>query len=49
MMTAWFLEITGQYLCYVHYKKILEKVMYDRVNDFLNEFDINFKYQFGFR
>ena len=23
--------------------------MYDRVNDFLNEFDIIFKYQFGFR
>ena len=29
--------------------KILEKAMYDRVNDFLNEFDIIFKYQFGFR
>ena len=29
--------------------KILEKVMYDRLNDFLNEFDIIFKYQFGFR
>ena len=23
--------------------------MYDRLNDFLNEFDIIFKYQFGFR
>ena len=29
--------------------KILEKVVYDRLNDFLNEFDIIFKYQFGFR
>ena len=29
--------------------KILENVMYCRLNDFLNEFDIIFKYQFGFR
>ena len=29
--------------------KILEKVIYDRHNDFLNEFDIIFKYQLGFR
>ena len=29
--------------------KILEKVMYDRLNDFLNESDIIFKYQFVFR
>ena len=29
--------------------KILDKVMYDRLNDFLNEFDIVFKYQFAFR
>ena len=29
--------------------KILEQAKYDRVNDFLNEFDIIFKYRFGFR
>ena len=29
--------------------QILEKAMYDRFNDFFNEFDIIFKYQFGFR
>ena len=29
--------------------KKIEKAMYDRVNDCLNEFDIIFKYQFGFR
>ena len=47
-MTPWFLAITGQYPYYEHYK-ILEKVMYDRLNDFLNKFDIIFRYQFGFR
>ena len=29
--------------------KVLEKIMYNRVIDFLNEHEILFKYQFGFR
>ena len=29
--------------------KLLEKIMYNRVIDFLKEHDIQFKYQFGFR
>ena len=41
--------ITGLYLFSVLYQKSSERVMYNRVIDYLNKYGILFSYQFGFR
>jgi len=44
-----FLEIIGQYIILSVFDKLLEKLMYFRISDFLEKHYILYKYQFGFR
>ena len=48
-MTRFVLIITDQYLCYVVYQSFFEKVMYNRLLNFLEEHKFFVNEQFGFR
>ena len=44
-----FSQITDQYLFYQFFSKIIERLMYHRLIEFINENGLLYEYQFGFQ